>query len=112
VREYRVAAGGSVNCSVAPNDEAALGRRAAPLAGLERLDASIATDDVARVTDISCDPVVVSCCLRNDVVSPVFAFSGRPTLRRGHCVYFFDRARLLPRLPPVAMRHCTVRGLL
>ncbi len=57
VREYRVAAGGSANCSVAPNDEAVLGRLAAPLAGVERLDAIIVTNDGGRMTDIPFDAV-------------------------------------------------------
>jgi anti-sigma factor RsiW len=38
VREYRVAPQGSVACTVAPDDDVVLGRLAAPLAGLMRVD--------------------------------------------------------------------------
>lgn len=38
VREYRVAAGGSVNCSVAPDDDVVVSRLGASLAGVTRLD--------------------------------------------------------------------------
>ena len=57
VREYHVALGGSVNCSVAPDDEVVLGRLEAPLAGVERLDAIIVNDDVGRLADIPFDAV-------------------------------------------------------
>ncbi|MGB7542978.1 MAG: zf-HC2 domain-containing protein [Burkholderiales bacterium] len=39
VREYRVPRNGSVNCTVAPEDEVMIGRLEAPLAGVSRLDA-------------------------------------------------------------------------
>ena len=39
VREYRLAHNGSVNCSVAPGDELLVSRLAAPLQGVQRLDA-------------------------------------------------------------------------
>ena len=38
VREYRVARGGGVNCSVAPEDEVVVGRLEVPLEGVTRLD--------------------------------------------------------------------------
>ena len=38
VREYRVPRNGSVNCSVAPEDELLVSRLEAPLAGVNRLD--------------------------------------------------------------------------
>jgi len=38
VREYRVPCNGSVNCSVAPEDEVLVARLEAPLAGVNRLD--------------------------------------------------------------------------
>ena len=38
VREDRVARNGSVNCSVAPEDQVVVGRLEAPLAGVHRLD--------------------------------------------------------------------------
>jgi hypothetical protein len=39
VREYRLPHNGSVNCSVAPDDELLVSRLAAPLQGVQRLDA-------------------------------------------------------------------------
>jgi len=39
VREYRLPPNGSVNCSVAPEDELLVSRLAAPLQGVQRLDA-------------------------------------------------------------------------
>lgn len=41
VREYHVPRGGSVVCSVAPDDDVLVSRIAAPLAGVERLDAVV-----------------------------------------------------------------------
>ncbi|MCL4799080.1 MAG: zf-HC2 domain-containing protein [Burkholderiales bacterium] len=38
VREYRVPPGGSVNCTVAPDDDLLVSRLEAPLAGLEQVD--------------------------------------------------------------------------
>jgi hypothetical protein len=38
VREYRVARNGSVNCSVAPDDDVVVAHLEGPLAGVERLD--------------------------------------------------------------------------
>jgi hypothetical protein len=45
IREYRVPANGSVDCTVAPEDELLVSHLEAPLAGVKRLDA------VARVLD-------------------------------------------------------------
>jgi len=39
LREYRVPRNGSINCSVAPEDEQLIARLEAPLAGVKRLDA-------------------------------------------------------------------------
>jgi hypothetical protein len=39
VREYRVPPGGSVNCTVAPDDDVLVSRMEVPLAGVQRLDA-------------------------------------------------------------------------
>jgi len=47
VREYRVPRNGSVNCSVAPEDEMLVSRLEAPLAGVHRLDAISYLDDTA-----------------------------------------------------------------
>jgi len=51
LREYRVARNGSVNCSVAPEDEVLVARLEAPLAGVSRLDAVFygSTDAAAEV---------------------------------------------------------------
>ena len=45
VREYRVPHNGSVNCSVAPDDEVLLSRFQAPLAGVSRVDAIVSVGD-------------------------------------------------------------------
>lgn len=45
VREYRVPRNGSVNCSVAPEDELLVSRLEAPLAGVRRIDAITYVDD-------------------------------------------------------------------
>lgn len=55
VREYRVARNGSVDCSVAPEDQVAVGRLEAPLQGVFRLDVvSRRSTDMAeeRIRDI------------------------------------------------------------
>jgi hypothetical protein len=44
IREYRVPCNGSVNCSVAQEDELLVSRLEAPLAGVERLDAIVYVD--------------------------------------------------------------------
>ena len=46
VREYRVPRNGSVNCSVAPEDELLVSRLEAPLAGVNRIDVISYLDDV------------------------------------------------------------------
>ena len=58
VREYRVPRNGSVRCSVAPDDQVAVGRLEAPLQGVTRLDAvSVRSTDMAeeRSRDIPFD---------------------------------------------------------
>jgi hypothetical protein len=59
VREYRVPAGGSIDCGVGPEDEVLVSRYQAPLAGVQRLDAVIRTSLDAserRLEDIPFDP--------------------------------------------------------
>jgi len=58
VREYRVAPGGSVQCSVAPEDDVVLARFAADLGGVARLDLLISVDDgpEQRHEDLPFDP--------------------------------------------------------
>lgn len=55
LREYRVPRNGSVNCSVAPEDELLLARLQVPLAGVERID--VITMDTAgpRLEDVPFD---------------------------------------------------------
>jgi hypothetical protein len=59
IREYRLAHNGSVNCSVAPDDELLVSRLDAPLAGVKRLDAvtreSLAPDVTHHLRDIPFD---------------------------------------------------------
>lgn len=60
VREYRLAHNGSVNCTVAPDDELLVARLEAPLHGVERIDArarlSTAPDATQTMRDIPFDP--------------------------------------------------------
>ena len=60
LREYRVAAGGSVECTVAPDDELLVSRLEAPLGGVRRLDAVVVSSlDPAvehRLEDVPFDP--------------------------------------------------------
>jgi hypothetical protein len=60
VREYRLAHDGSVNCTVAPQDEVLMSRMAAPLQGVRRLDllneVSLQPGVWNRVEDIPFDP--------------------------------------------------------
>ncbi len=59
VREYAVPPGGSVLCSVAPDDELLVSRVGAPLAGVRRLDAlfcfSFAPGEEQRLQDLPFD---------------------------------------------------------
>lgn len=60
IREYRLPFNGSVNCTVAPEDELLVSRLEAPLLGVERLDAvaqlSTEPDVQHRLEDIPFDP--------------------------------------------------------
>lgn len=60
VREYRLPRNGSVNCTVAPDDELLVAHLQAPLRGVERLDAltklSIDPGTQHRLEDIPFDP--------------------------------------------------------
>ena len=60
MREYRVPAGGSVECSVAPDDDLLVSRLEAPLGGVRRLDAVVASSlDPGvehRLEDVPFDP--------------------------------------------------------
>jgi hypothetical protein len=58
VREYTLASGGSVNCTIAPGDDFVVSHLHAPLTGVRRLDVLI--DDAAlgsvRLPDVPFDP--------------------------------------------------------
>jgi len=60
VREYRLARNGSVNCTVAPEDELLVAHLETPLQGVERLDAmvtlSFEADVQHRLHDVPFDP--------------------------------------------------------
>ncbi len=60
VREYRLAHNGSVNCTVAPDDDLLVAHLEAPLEGVERLDAlvrfSVQPDVQHRLEDVPFDP--------------------------------------------------------
>jgi hypothetical protein len=58
LREYRLDPGGSVNCTIAADDDAVVSRIRAPLAGVKRLDLTRAIDGgerIQRITDIPFD---------------------------------------------------------
>lgn len=58
LREYRVERGGSVNCSIGPDDDMVIGRLDAPLAGVARLDMELTGmpgEPAMRATDIPFD---------------------------------------------------------
>lgn len=60
LREYRVAAGGSVDCSVAPDDDLLVSRLEVALGGVRRLDAVVASSLAPgvqhRLEDVPFDP--------------------------------------------------------
>ena len=59
LREYRVEHNGSVNCTVAPEDEVLVTRLRAPLAGIERLDVDFLDangQSIRRLRDVPFDP--------------------------------------------------------
>lgn len=57
LREYRVAPGGSVNCTIRADDDAVISRLRAPLEGVQRLDFARKRDDAAevRIADVPFD---------------------------------------------------------
>jgi anti-sigma factor RsiW len=60
IREYRVAPGAGVHCSVAPEDAVVLARLSVDLAGVTRLDLALRVDDgpEQRLTDLPFDASV------------------------------------------------------
>lgn len=72
LREYRVARNGSVNCTLAPDDDVLVARLEAPLAGLERLDLELPGaegNERVRLTDIPFDAAAGEVILTPDVPS-------------------------------------------
>jgi hypothetical protein len=59
VREYRLQAGGSVACTIAPEDDLVLAHLHAPLQDVERLDVvfhDVSANSRTRVEDVAFDP--------------------------------------------------------
>jgi hypothetical protein len=70
VREYAVARNGSVNCTVAPDDDVVISRLQAPLADVERLDLLVldaAGGAAERLQDIPFDRATVEVVLAANV---------------------------------------------
>jgi hypothetical protein len=71
VREYRVPRNGSVQCSVAPEDNVLVGRVQAPLAGVTRVDAlltlSFQPGAAHRLHDVPFDPAAGEVLLANKI---------------------------------------------
>jgi hypothetical protein len=70
VREYRLQPGGSVNCTVAPEDELVIAHLHAPLADVQRLD--LVLDDVTsgarwRAEDVAFDPTAAEVVMAPNV---------------------------------------------
>lgn len=69
VREYRLQPGGSVNCTIAPEDDLVVTHLHAPLGGIHRLDL-VGHDDTAgtswRFEDIAFDPGSDNISVAND----------------------------------------------
>lgn len=55
IREYRVPRNGSVNCTIAPDDDVLMSRLQVPLEGVERIDAISIDQGEQRVEDIPFD---------------------------------------------------------
>jgi Putative zinc-finger len=79
LREYRVAAGGSVNCTITTEDDFVISRLQAPLAGVERLDLVVGP---ATYEDIPFDPAAgeVLVCPSPAVLRPRAAYTERMRL--------------------------------
>lgn len=68
VREYRVACNGSVNCTVAPDDDVVVARLAATLSGVERLDLLVlSADSQRRLADIPFDSAAGEVVMTPDI---------------------------------------------
>lgn len=81
LREYRVAPGGSVNCTVAPDDDVLVTRLSAALQGVQRLDLHHASDDGAAgvLQDIPFDAATGEVVVVNKVAA--VRLQGPHTLR-------------------------------
>ena len=84
LREYRVAAGGSVNCTITTEDDFVISRLQAPLAGVERLDLVIGPEREAQAIyeDIPFDPAAgeVLVCPSPALLRPRPAYTERMRL--------------------------------
>lgn len=72
VREYRMQPGGSVNCTVAPEDDLVAAHLHAPLRDVQRLDLSIDAGDGnarRRVADVAFDPASDEVVLASSVAA-------------------------------------------
>lgn len=72
LREYRVARNGSVNCTLAPDDDVLVARLQAPLTGFDRLDLELPSaggSERVRLTDIPFDPAAGEVIFTPDVPS-------------------------------------------
>jgi len=77
IREYRVPAGGGVQCTVGPDDDVVLARLAADLTGVGRLDLVSCVDEgpEQRLSDLPFDPGAPEVIL----ASPTDVLRARPT---------------------------------
>jgi hypothetical protein len=83
VREYRVAPGGRVACTVTPDDDLVIGRLAASLAGVERLDLALCDAEgreQQRLRDIPVNPTATEVV----VTAPIEALRALPASVRSY----------------------------
>jgi len=67
VREYRVPRDGSVQCTVAPDDDLVIARLESPLAGVERLDIVTVGDAGAVLADVPFDAAAGEVVIATDI---------------------------------------------
>lgn len=102
LREYRVAGGGSVNCTVAPDDDVLVTRLLAPLQGVQRVDLRLQPDEGAEAVlhDVPFDAAAGEVVLINKVAA--IRQQGPHTLR----ITLVDAAAASPReLARYTFRH-------
>ena len=66
IREYRIDPGGSVNCTVGPDDDVVLARLAVDLRGVSRLDVAMRIEDGPehRIANVAFDAAAAEVVLR------------------------------------------------